>query len=60
MHTIWIRGSIILPIFKGIIFFDVLPSHDCGNELMFLNDGVGVYKSKVSDTGNTREIWTWN
>ena len=47
-------------VFKGIIFFDVLPSHDRSNELMFLDDGVGVYKSKVSDTGNTREIWTGN
>ena len=61
MHTIWFRGSIILPMYlRGIISSDVLPSHDCSNELMFLDDGVGVYKSKVSDTGNTREIWTWN
>ena len=39
---------------RGIISSDVLPSHDCSNELMFLDDGVGVYKSKVSDT-ETRE-----
>ena len=32
-------------VFKGIIFFDVLPSHDGSNELMFLDDGVRVYKS---------------
>ena len=41
---------------RGIISSDVLPSHDCSNELMFLDDGVGVYKSKVSDTGNTRDM----
>ena len=43
-------------VFKGIIFFDVPPSHDGSNELMFLEDGVGVYNSKVNDTGSTRDM----
>lgn len=47
-------------VFNGIIFFDVLPSHDGSNEFMFLDNSVGLYRSEVNDTGSTRQIWTWD
>ena len=45
-------------VFNGIIFFDVLPPYNGGNELMFLDNRVGLYRSEVNDTGSSREIWT--
>ncbi|MGH9987721.1 MAG: hypothetical protein ACRD8W_27580 [Nitrososphaeraceae archaeon] len=45
-------------VFKGIIFFDVLPSHDGSNELMLMMV-LGSITAKLRIL-EAQGIWTWN
>lgn len=45
-------------IYRGIMFFEALPS-DENNELMFLDNGVGIYQHIVDQNKDIRQIWSW-
>ncbi|MGE5660732.1 MAG: hypothetical protein ACM3X1_00640 [Ignavibacteriales bacterium] len=45
-------------IYRGIMFFEAFPS-DENNELMFLDNGVGIYQHIVDQNDSIRQIWSW-
>lgn len=45
-------------IYRGIMFFEALPSEE-NNELMFLDNGVGIYQHIVDQNKSIRQIWSW-